>query len=220
MRQKFSTAPGQVYSSLTVIAWAGEYSRVQCVCGTTKLVRNDKLKDGTTKSCGCLAASKKKKPPPALAKPTKTKDEQRLRAVHNSMMQRCYNQNNEDYLRYGGRGVTVCMEWHDKDAFVAALLPTYSKGKWLERKDNSIGYTPGNVVWASPKRQGRNRSNTLFVDNDGTKIPLPTAAAHWGLPYGVAYRLYSRYKKAGEELPMAALRRDIDRWRKRCYIAG
>ena len=217
MRKKFSTAPGQVYSSLTVIAWVGEYSRVQCACGKIKLVRNDKLKDGTTKSCGCLAASKKKVPTtkvPSVPKPTP--DERRLRAVHGTMMQRCYNPRNEDYVRYGGRGIDVCAGWHDKGVFVSALLPTYAKGKWLERKDSARGYYPDNVVWASPKRQGRNRSNTLFVDNNGTRVPLSAAAAHWQIPYGVAYRIHVAYKEEGKEMPMSALRQRSDRWKKRC----
>jgi hypothetical protein len=55
MPKKFSTSPGQVYSRLTVVSWMGEYSHVRCECGVSKMVRNDKLKDGTTKSCGCLA---------------------------------------------------------------------------------------------------------------------------------------------------------------------
>ena len=96
MPKKFSTSPGQVYNRLTVVSWMGEYSHVRCECGVSKMVRNDKLKDGTTKSCGCLATAKKLplRPPAREKAPTV---ERRLRAVHGSMMQRCYNPNNEDY---------------------------------------------------------------------------------------------------------------------------
>lgn len=218
MPKKFSTSPGQVYSRLTVVSWVGEYSHVRCECGVSKMVRNDKLKDGTTKSCGCLAkeiaATAKKLPlrPPAREKAPTV--ERRLRAVHGSMMQRCYNPNNEDYCRYGARGITVTPEWHNKDAFVAAMLPLYVKGKWIERRDNTKGYYLDNVVFATPKRQGRNRSNTLFVSNGDERAPLSTAAAHWGIPYSEAYRMY---RKAGGALDMSALRGASDRWKKRCY---
>lgn len=218
MPKKFSTSPGQVYSRLTVLSWMGEYSHVRCECGTTKMVRNDKLKDGTTKSCGCLAkalaTATRKPPPPSQARAKATDVERRLRAVHGAMMQRCYNTNNEDYCRYGARGIDVTPEWHSKDAFVAAMLPLYVRGKWLERRDNARGYYPDNVVFATPKRQGRNRSNTVFVSNGDERVPLSAAAAHWGVPYNDAYRMY---RKAGGLLDMSALRGVSDRWKKRGY---
>lgn len=34
------------------------------------------------------------------------------------MMQRCYNKNHKSYHNYGGRGVSVCDEWHNKKTFV------------------------------------------------------------------------------------------------------
>lgn len=222
MPKKFSTAPGQVYTRLTVIAWMGEYSHVRCECGVSKMVRNDKLKDGTTKSCGCLAkelagAAKNHRAARPPAREKYTDAERRLRAVHGSMMQRCYNPNNEDYCRYGARGVTVSPEWHNKDAFVAAVLPLYAEGKWIERRDNTKGYSPDNVVFATPKRQGRNRSNTLFVSNGCERVPLSQAATHWGVPYNTAYRLYT---EAGGVLDMAAIRKASDRWKKRCYTTA
>ena len=216
MPKKFSTSPGQVYGRLTVVSWMGEYSHVRCTCGASKMVRNDKLKDGTTKSCGCLA---RERVPPAA--PTQRQrsappsvEERRLRAVHGSMMQRCYNPNNEDYCRYGARGITVAPEWHNKDVFVAAMMAAYVKGKWLERVDNTRGYFPDNVVFATPKRQGRNRSNTLSVSNGDERVPLSSAAARWGVPYNDAYRMY---KKARGVLDMSAIRAVSDRWKKRCY---
>ena len=48
--------PGDKYGRLTVIGPGSKagYSICECECGTTKEFRNYGLKDGTTKSCGCL----------------------------------------------------------------------------------------------------------------------------------------------------------------------
>jgi hypothetical protein len=76
-----------------------------------------------------------------------------------SMMQRCYNPRHPAYDYYGGRGIEVCAQWRGRggfDVFVADMgepLPGY----WLERKDGSKGYEPGNCCWATPKEQAANR---------------------------------------------------------------
>ena len=42
-----------------------------------------------------------------------------VRGVHSSMLQRCYNPKRPQYKNYGGRGITVCDEWHDYETFRA-----------------------------------------------------------------------------------------------------
>ena len=205
MAAKILVQVGDVYNRFTVLLRRGGHCQVRCVCGVVKWVRTDKLRSGETKSCGCLAkelADASRKPHPAPV-PKMSADERRVRAVHTAMMQRCFNQNNADYKTYGARGIGVCLRWRDKDTFVADLLPTYRRGKWLERVDNDLGYEPSNAVWASPKRQGRNRVNTLYVDG----VPLSAFAAHHGVPYTVAYREFKKYGTA------AAIRRHSTRWR-------
>lgn len=39
---------------------------------------------------------------------------------YRSMMDRCYRKKAKNYPCYGGRGIKVCVEWHNIDAF----------GKW------------------------------------------------------------------------------------------
>ena len=43
-----------------------------------------------------------------------------LRNVHSSMIQRCENPKRQQYSRYGGRGIKVCEEWHNREI----------KGRW------------------------------------------------------------------------------------------
>lgn len=73
-----------------------------------------------------------------------------------AMIQRCTNQNNDNWARYGGRGITVCPAWLDFRGFLADMgeRPAYTT---LDRINNEGNYEPGNVRWAGPKTQAANK---------------------------------------------------------------
>jgi len=60
---KFQNLTGQVFNRLTVISKADTTGRTawlcQCECGNTKIIKAENLKDGSTKSCGCLNQEKR-----------------------------------------------------------------------------------------------------------------------------------------------------------------
>lgn len=62
---------------------------------------------------------------------------------------------------YRSLGIAVCEPWRaDRDAFVAyvsALPHARDPGRSLDRIDNSRGYEPGNLRWATPAEQAANR---------------------------------------------------------------
>lgn len=72
---------------------------------------------------------------------------------------RCYNRKYKDWPHWGGRGITVCDEWlNDFAAFFAEVGPRPTGGRYsIDRRDNSRGYEPGNVRWATDSEQNRNR---------------------------------------------------------------
>lgn len=206
---------GKRFSRLLVLSHSGSYSRCQCDCGEVKLVRTDKLKAGTTRSCGCLAremadAARKPPKPPTPRPQRRTADEQRLRAVWAAMVHRCHNPKNADYAYYGARGIEVCQRWReDWTAFLSDMAPQYRKGLWLEREDNDLGYSPENCVFRTPAKQARNRRNTLMFPNG-------TLFANWcsahALEYQTAYRAYCRAAgKAGHPPNQAEVLAELQR---------
>lgn len=202
---------GKFFGRLQVLHRLGSYHRCVCACGTEVTVRTDRLTSGKTRSCGCLAEELREAAAAAAwqrregkrlarkgaaeAKREHHRLTRRLRAVWNAMMQRCHNVNNRDFKYYGGRGITVCPAWHDIDRFLDDMLPRYKRGQWLERRDNDKGYSPGNCVFTTPWRQGRNRSNTLKLA-DGT--PLTYLVRRYKTGYQRAYRWYSQTVATGQ----------------------
>ena len=121
------------------------------VCEYTKEVRVDQAVGGLIKSCGCEFIRKRKE---GNTKRWFTKEAKELSLRHNYMMQRCYNAKHKAYHNYGGRGVVVCKEWHDKAVFVNwGLLNGYSSELDLDKDKIGDGmmYSPDTCCFLTRK---------------------------------------------------------------------
>ena len=204
---------GKRFGRLVCLVRRGNVYQCICDCGKTAFVRTDKLTEGRTKSCGCYRQDirnqqkaerieRNRKPP----KPRTPIGDKRLRAVWGAMVSRCTKPSNKDYMYYGARGVGVCNEWlSSKEAFVEwANDSGYKTGKWLERIDNDLGYSPDNCMWRTAKGQARNRRNNLLVTGrDGQMYSLPqyleyaNRASQSPATYNAAYRAYKQLAQEG-----------------------
>lgn len=77
------------------------------------------------------------------------------------MMRRCHNPKHKQFKDWGGRGITVCDEWHNMEAFLAWADETYIEGRSLDRIDNDGNYEPGNCRWATAKDQANNTRKNI-----------------------------------------------------------
>ena len=69
------------------------------------------------------------------------------------MKSRCQS-NNPKFPEYGGRGIFVCDEWRsDFQAFLDHIGPKPTPEHSVDRIDNSLGYQPNNVRWATAEQQ-------------------------------------------------------------------
>lgn len=169
---KYDWKSGQIFGELMLTgkSFTGDHGhrRVEaiCSCGVIKFFVVYKLRNGSTKSCGC------KKDISIGVKNTKhgfTKNGEAhpIYTSYSEMIRRCTDENRESYVNYGGRGVTVCDEWFNSfEAFKDwALGNGWEEGLTLDRFPNNENgiYEPSNCRWATDLMQARNtRSNVIL----------------------------------------------------------
>lgn len=143
----------------------------RCVCGEQTLVRASNLRSGHTRSCGCQG--------------------RRSRVVRDktynawsAMRQRCTNPNSPTWKNYGGRGIAVSPLWEDFQRFLHDVGPAPSPKHSLDRIDPDGDYEPGNVRWATPEEQARNRRSTRMLTFKGEAKPLSVWADQFQIPRG------------------------------------
>lgn len=109
----------------------------------------------------------------------------RLHNILSGMKRRCNNPNDAAYARYGGRGIFVCSEWENSDAFIEwALTHGYADNLSIDRINNDDGYYPDNCRWITLKEQNDNRCTGLGkFEYRGEKKTLLQWCTELNLPY-------------------------------------
>lgn len=98
------------------------------------------------------------------------------------MTQRCTNPNNPSWKYYGGRGISVCGEWH---LFSQFFLDMGHKpdGMTLDRIDANGNYEKGNCRWATQAVQMGNRPACIYLRINGNVMHLKGWCKHLNLSY-------------------------------------
>ena len=109
------------------------------------------------------------------------------------MINRCRRENNDNYNRYGGRGIDVCSEWDDFAEFQRwAIDNGYNEDLTIDRIDNDDGYCPENCRWVDTLTQGNNRTTNHVITYNGETHTI----AEWSRILGIKYpTLYSRINR-------------------------
>lgn len=134
-----------------------------------------------------------------------------------AMQARCDPANKRMARFYAARGIAVSPEWIGDGGFERffAHVGRRPPGQTLDRRDNSRGYEPGNVRWATRKEQQRNMRSNLTVTFRGQQMTAAQAAELAGLPYDVVIRRLTRFGWTDEEaLTVPALGRAGKRERR------
>ena len=135
------------------------YGLYQCqYCGEEFEAQTPSVKNGNTKSCGCL--TNKYKNPHGLT-------QHRLYATWASMLQRCCNNKYKDYKYYGGRGTKVCDRWLDIKNFIEDMYPSYQECLSIDRIDVDGNYEPDNCRWTTQTIQSRNTRDICKNNTSG-----------------------------------------------------
>lgn len=159
-----------------------------CDCGNITYVRGDRLKNGHTRSCGCINRKH-------------GKFGTRLYNTYSHMKERCYNKHNKHYKDYGARGIIICNEW--KDDFQAfydwSINNGYKDNLTIDRIDNNKGYSPSNCRWVNAKTQANNRRSNIYLTYNGKTQTISQWSDELGIPRGRIYMRKNKYKYTDKE---------------------
>jgi hypothetical protein len=175
-----------------------------CSCGIHKSIPARRLVSEETKSCGCYLIAK-----------SSTQQGGSKNIAYNSwkgMVARCHNTKNKDYCRYGALGITVYEEWINSfQAFITHIGPKPTAKHSVDRFDNTVGYVPGNVRWATATEQQANRKCTVKVLYQGRLQPLSVLATKHGKDHCLVYTRVIKYGWSVEDALTRPLRKDLHR---------
>lgn len=151
------------------------YWECVCVCGKLCEARAANLCSGNTKSCGCMRG---KRIAP-IVPPEHSRSAEKM--AWRMMWARCTNPGTSHFESWGGRGIKVCEEWRDFSVFLSDVGPRPSISHSIDRWPNLNGnYEPGNVRWATPEEQSRNRRDRKRISFDGKEL----LACEWEIETG------------------------------------
>lgn len=170
----------------------------KCDCGKTIIRIKNLVVRGECNSCGCEKSNRMIE----YNKTSKIKHglhKTRLYRIWSGIKTRCFNENNEAYHLYGGRGISVCNEWRFdfKTFYEWSINNGYGDTLTIDRINFDSDYEPSNCRWVDMKTQSRNkRTNLLFELNGETRC-----LSEWAELYGFDAKLERyRIKKEKEYL--------------------
>lgn len=160
---------GQKFGRWTVVSFDRrckhhrKYWICRCECGEEKSVIQENLKNGRSKSCGCLKSE--------LVAERATvhggyKD--RRYKIAEGIFQRCNNPRSPRYKDYGGRGIVCKLGYSIRDVYLELLkIDGYSEELTIDRIDNNGHYELKNLRWTTRVEQSFNtrmqKNNTSGV---------------------------------------------------------
>ena len=164
----------------------------QCDCGNQIVVNGYALRRGTTKSCGCYMRDQVKK-----SNKKHGLYDSRIHTIYYNMRNRCYNPNYYLFAHYGGKGITICDKWLGENGLINfynwSISHGYADNLSIDRKDNSVGYSPTNCRWVSMREQQNNRTNNRILTYNNESHTM----AEWARLLNVTYGALQQHVKKG-----------------------
>lgn len=165
-------------------------------CGNEFESSINKVSTGTTKSCRCLLFNGDSRVTHGATRRGHVRSEYK---VWSKIKKRCFDDKYAAYKDYGARGIVMCEAWsNDFQAFLDHVGDRPSMKHSIDRIDNSKGYEPGNVRWATMKEQCRNRRTSRFVTYRGTTKTLAEWCEKFHLNYSITRHNLDRKKMPPE----------------------
>lgn len=178
---------GKKFNRLTIKSFAytdrQAYWNCICDCGNMITLRGASIRNGRTKSCGCLHHE--------IMKKQFYKHGMVHTKVYNTyqgILRRCNRRNGRDYENYRGRGIR-CL-WKSFEEFYRDMGDPPSRHHSIDRIDNDGNYCKINCRWATPEQQSNNRRMCRQIFYRGRTQTISRWAKELGIKY---HRLYGRF---------------------------
>ena len=178
MDKRIKNIVGQKFGRLTVIKYLYSkkhkpYWLCQCDCGNEYVACSGALRDGNTRSCGCLAKESFREMIKNNIKHGMS--ESKIYYIYKGMKQRCYNPTGTNYKNYGGRGIKVCDEWLGEHGFENFYKWAIDNGYkdlphkqcTIDRIDVNGNYEPNNCKWSNAVEQANNTRRNVNINFNG-----------------------------------------------------
>lgn len=109
----------------------------------------------------------------------------RLYYIWRSMKARCNLPSQQNYERYGGRGIKVCDEWYNSfESFRDwAYRHGYDDNLTIDRIDSNGDYSPDNCRWSTMKEQARNTRGNHYIEFNGQIKTLVELSEEYNINY-------------------------------------
>ena len=110
----------------------------------------------------------------------------RIYNVWQSMKDRCFNPNATKYNYYGGRGISVCEEWRNKENgflnfYNWSMTNGYAEDLTIDRIDVNGNYEPSNCRWATIAEQNNNKRTNIKASVFGKEMTVREISDKYGL---------------------------------------
>jgi len=175
---------GQRFGRLTVVKREpGGVWLCECDCGNFSHVITGNLKNGGSRSCGCLWREKI-----TVHGLTGSPEYKAWKAMHS----RCRSNHPKIRSIYKDRGIVVCPEWGDFSTFLRDMGMKPAPKTDLDRIDNEKGYSKANCRWLTHRQNLNNRRNSRFVEFDGKRQTIADWAEELGLNYRTLNNRFNR----------------------------
>lgn len=155
-----------------------------CDCGVEFSAQASNIKNGKTRSCGCLRKEQLSEFN-TLYKTKHKKCKTTEYRIWSGIHTRCLNKLDNGYKEYGGRGISICDRWRVFENFLLDMGERPSPNHSIDRIDVNGNYEPSNCRWATFFEQCNNKRDTVFIEYEGEKRTI----AEWSKIKGLSYRI-------------------------------
>lgn len=130
----------------------------------------------------------------------KTLSIENAKKIHESMMDKCYNEKNKYFAKYGGAGITVADEWQDFNNFYNFLKNQgITDDMSMMRMDSSRGFNKNNVhfdklSFASPYKK-------RFLSYNGETRCMSDWDMKFNVPKGTTSVLFKAVNSCHHAIP-------------------